>query len=482
MRPAGAGRTGTVWLAVHTGLDEYRAIKCVPKPEVDYETFRREALILKELRHPGVPIVYDLEEDSDNFYLIEEYLEGCSLYALIKDQGILQEAEALRYGVQLCSLVEYMHSACDEPILHLDLQPNNLMLCGGTLRLIDFGCAAGQSHANSRKERYGTKGCAAPEQYTSDRVLDKRTDIYAIGAVLRFMVQGTLMPGEDGAPEVSERLEEIIETCMDPDREKRYRSGGEAGEAMRRLLAGQRCQEKEIPFKSRSSQKQMPSLSVVLAGSRPGAGTTHLALGLCRYLTGRGYRVLYEEHDRSGAVRCMARQESARPDEFGIFRIFGCSMKPWYGQSAALEPPEGYEVILKDFGSSWREAAGEAAALDGRLLAVVTENFWETGRTERMLEALTEEGDEAAGERIVLVLRYRNRKRRLALPGPRDGRLARPRRGYPKQVLQSPEYENPFKEQNGEQDFFDRLWEALAEDSLPKQKRKAWCGRWKRRG
>ena len=94
----GAGRTGTVLKAVHLGLNEYRAIKCVPKTHKDYEEFRREALVLKELKYPGIPLVYDLEEDSHYFYLIEEYLEGNSLYDLIQDQGPFQEAEAVPMG------------------------------------------------------------------------------------------------------------------------------------------------------------------------------------------------------------------------------------------------------------------------------------------------------------------------------------------------------------------------------------------------
>ena len=77
--------------------------------------------MLKNLDHPGIPLVYDLEEDADYFYLIEEYLEGCSLYALIKDQGTLQEDLAVRYGLQICSLVEYLHHSCNQPILHLSL-------------------------------------------------------------------------------------------------------------------------------------------------------------------------------------------------------------------------------------------------------------------------------------------------------------------------------------------------------------------------
>ena len=139
----GTGRAGTVWLAVHIGLEEYRAIKRISKRDADYDSFRREALVLKELHHPGIPMIYDLEEDSEFFYLIEEYLEGYSLYALIVNQGPIQEAEAVRYGMQVCGLVAYMHSACEIPILHLDLQPNNLIICNGTVKLIDFDHAAG---------------------------------------------------------------------------------------------------------------------------------------------------------------------------------------------------------------------------------------------------------------------------------------------------------------------------------------------------
>ena len=74
-RELGNGRSGTVYLAYHVELEEYRAVKVVPKSLADYDTFRKEALFLKTLRHPGIPIVYDVEEDTGYRYLIEEYLE-----------------------------------------------------------------------------------------------------------------------------------------------------------------------------------------------------------------------------------------------------------------------------------------------------------------------------------------------------------------------------------------------------------------------
>ena len=59
------GRSGTVYLAYHVELEEYRAVKVVPKSLADYDTFRKEALFLKTLRHPGIPIVYDVRKIPD---------------------------------------------------------------------------------------------------------------------------------------------------------------------------------------------------------------------------------------------------------------------------------------------------------------------------------------------------------------------------------------------------------------------------------
>jgi serine/threonine-protein kinase len=72
----GTGRAGTIFLAVHLGLEEYRAIKRSPKSFLNFDRFRGEVLALKEHQHPGIPIVYNVEKDESNSYLIEEYLEG----------------------------------------------------------------------------------------------------------------------------------------------------------------------------------------------------------------------------------------------------------------------------------------------------------------------------------------------------------------------------------------------------------------------
>ena len=150
----GSGRNGSVLLAVHLGLHEYRAIKRVPKEE---GSRLREAEILKTLRHPGIPVIYDLYESQEYYYIVQEYLEGRSLSALVQERGSLTRAEILWYGSELCRILVYLHSLKPNPILHLDLQPKNLLICGGTLKLIDFGQSVFASAQTGTEPRFATR-------------------------------------------------------------------------------------------------------------------------------------------------------------------------------------------------------------------------------------------------------------------------------------------------------------------------------------
>lgn len=235
-RVLGRGRSATVYLAKHTALEEYRAVKQVSKNCMNYERFRQEALILKDIRHPGIPIVYDLEEDESFHYLIEEFLEGDSLYALISDGGHFSKAMTIRYGIQICRLVSILHSARPNPILYLDLQPKNLLVCKDTVKLVDFNHAVYLHEARHIKRRYGTVGCAAPEQYTDD-ALSERTDIYAIGAVLYYMLTGAFPEQAALRPDIriDPDIAYIIETCLRREPEERYESADQLGKALEKL-------------------------------------------------------------------------------------------------------------------------------------------------------------------------------------------------------------------------------------------------------
>ena len=143
----GAGRSGTVYKARHVMLDQYRAIKQIPARQENREEPEREARILKGLKHPGIPIIYDVFRTKESYFLVEEFLEGESLFALVSRRGSLSKAETVSYGIQLCRIISYLHHSADNPILHLDLQPKNILLCQDVLKLIDFDQAVFKSCA-----------------------------------------------------------------------------------------------------------------------------------------------------------------------------------------------------------------------------------------------------------------------------------------------------------------------------------------------
>lgn len=367
-RKLGAGRSGTVYLAFHCELEEYRAVKIVPKTIADYETFRKEALFLKTLRHTGIPLVYDVEEDLNHSYLIEEYLEGESLYALVKRLGGLSAKTAVDFGIQICRIIQFMNTA-ENPILYLDLQPKNLLVCGNRVRLIDFDHAQYAKDVETFGKRYGTIGFAAPEQYLGEP-LDCRTDVYAIGALLYFMCQGR-PPGKEPEFDSSGKLsglERIIRGCMAKEREDRYRDAKDLEDA---LSEWKDCISKEHAIES---------LTIVFAGAKAGIGTTHAALGLSNFLTRNGYPVLYQEEYDTTAVRSLARTLNARADSSGVYHIGCLNIRPYYGRSIKM-PYRYFPVIVKDIGSSWQEEKNLPEA-DFYVL-VCGEKLWETEDSER---------------------------------------------------------------------------------------------------
>lgn len=377
-RKLGAGRSGTVYLTYHRELEEYRAVKIVPKTMADYETFKREALFLKTLRHPGIPLVYDVEEDLNHSYLIEEYLEGESLYALVKRLGSLSVKTAVDLSIQICRIIQFMNTA-ENPILYLDLQPKNLLVCDGVIKLTDFDHAQYAKDMTSFGERYGTIGFAAPEQYLGEP-LDQRTDVYAIGALLYFMCRGR-PPGRE--PEFGEsgkfwEVDRIIRGCMAQRKEDRYSSAAGVEAALNEWKD------------SISKEQAIESLRIVFAGAKAGIGTTHAALGLSNFLTRNGYPTLYQEEYDTDTVRVMARNLNAKPDSTGVYH-FGChNIRPFYGKSIKMPYPY-FPTIIKDIGISWEEEKNLPEA-DFYVL-VCGGKWWETDCTLHAVRQLKTTGN-----------------------------------------------------------------------------------------
>lgn len=159
--------------------------------------FAKEAGLLVQLNHPGhpnIPEIYDYFYDDTGNYLVMKYIEGQNLKQVIEqNQGIIPWRDAVRYAIDVCGALDYMHTHSDEPIMHRDIKPANILLGDDSrIWLIDFGLAKENPlEKNNRRidtRASGSVGYTPLEQWLGEA--EPASDIYAIGATLHHMVTG----------------------------------------------------------------------------------------------------------------------------------------------------------------------------------------------------------------------------------------------------------------------------------------------------
>jgi serine/threonine protein kinase len=154
--------------------------------------FHREADLLSTLTHPGLPRLYEKNCEHEQWYLIMNYLEGETLedYQNRVPNKRLMLSEVFTIGLQLCDVLEYLHSH-EPPIIFRDLKPANIILSPEKkVYVIDFGIARFFKPGKPKDTiALGSPGYAAPEQYGRAQTTP-RADIYSLGAILHQLLTG----------------------------------------------------------------------------------------------------------------------------------------------------------------------------------------------------------------------------------------------------------------------------------------------------
>lgn len=281
IRLLGKGGSAAVYLAEHLKLKCCRAIKQISKADKCYQQLMNEANILRNLKHPNIPIIYDVEEDERYSYIIEEYIEGQSLKAYRLNQGIIHEHAIIEFAIQISSLIHYLH-VTENPIFYLDLNPDNVLVEGKTLKLIDFGAAVYETEVNERNVSLGTKGYASPEQYGIFSI-DERSDIYSVGMLMYFLASGESFLESSGKSVdslrfLSSNLRNVISKCLRFNPSQRYQ---------RILQLNQKLLQLQQNTAGKREQDNV-SLTVAVAGSQSRIGTTHTTALLAAFMNGAG--------------------------------------------------------------------------------------------------------------------------------------------------------------------------------------------------
>lgn len=195
VRVLGQGGFGAVYRAWDINFNMPCALKenLETTPEARRQ-FEREARLLRTLKHANLPLVTDyFIIPGKGQYLVMDFIEGQDLEHLVAaQQAPLSEDRAIAWTVQICDALEYLHSQ-DPPIIHRDIKPANIRITPQDKAiLVDFGIA--KIYDAQKKTTTGaralTPGYAPCEQYGQGRT-DARSDIYALGATLYFLLTAT---------------------------------------------------------------------------------------------------------------------------------------------------------------------------------------------------------------------------------------------------------------------------------------------------
>lgn len=244
--PIGKGGMGEVWLAWDLSLRRNIALKILratsAPSQVVLKRFEREAQAAGQLRGQHVVQIFDFGASDDGLYYIAmEYLSGMDLGRLVEEFGPLVPARAIRAVMQACDALEEAHAA---GIIHRDLKPHNLFMTRvgddpDFVKLLDFGVARLRDVAGVSESLTWTGVVVGTPSYIAPELLrgapaDERSDIYALGATLHFLLTGAT-PSTRTAPSralVPETLRPTLHRCLDLSPELRFQSAHELAGAL----------------------------------------------------------------------------------------------------------------------------------------------------------------------------------------------------------------------------------------------------------
>jgi serine/threonine-protein kinase len=219
VRELGEGGFGRTYLAVDTYLpsERYCVIKqlypIVSKPKQYQwvrERFQREAAILETLSRGNsqIPQLYAYFAEAETFYLVQEYIEGCTLTEKVAQTGVMSEQEVSDLLMSLLRILAYVH---DQKIIHRDVKPDNIILRSGDNQpvLIDFGVVkeALETVVNSERTHsiaIGTPGYMPSEQAAGRPVYS--SDLYSLGLTAVFLLSGQAPQNLESDPNTGELL------------------------------------------------------------------------------------------------------------------------------------------------------------------------------------------------------------------------------------------------------------------------------------
>ena len=360
-----------------------------------------------------------MEEDEEAYYIIEEYIEGESLEALMLQSLFITPDFIYHTVMEVADILDYMHHLSSGPLIYQDLKLEHIIIGKDGVRLIDFGIASCPKETGNKFQNYGTPNFCAPEKQTEAKI-SVQTDVYSIGKLLEELIRA------EGTHK-SQYLMHIAKKATNPDTTERYDS----------IRAFQADFAKHMqPDKNSIYQKHLLK-KIVIAGSQPRIGTTHLSISFTEYLNHRNLSAIYQEKNPSDNMRMSIRQ-GGFTEEGGLYHKKEFFGMPAYGEGVEVNPPKEVVEIL-DYGADLHGALSEHADL---FLLVMGCKEWEIENAKAAYEAVKQT------KRLVLIANYGSKKQ-----AKQYAKL------YKQTVYCFPLDENPFMLTKEKEGLFERLLE-----------------------
>lgn len=245
IRKIGINDSINVYLALHIQLEKQVIIKEYKKnKKINHEKID----ILKNLRHPNIPAVFDFINTESGIAIISEFIDGETIDRLIQQNNPFSQQSVIKLAIQLISALSYLHS---NNIICGNLKPDNIILTSDKTLILSDYCTI-NALSPVEEINFDNRGYSAPEQ--NGGKIDTRTDIYEFGAILFYMLTG-ISPSNSNSfsvidinPTISFEINEIIIKCTQKEPEKRYQNFEEIDEIIPNLYKSDFRMEKHSVF------------------------------------------------------------------------------------------------------------------------------------------------------------------------------------------------------------------------------------------
>ncbi|MEQ8191381.1 MAG: tetratricopeptide repeat protein [Candidatus Eremiobacterota bacterium] len=245
-----SGGMGSVYEALDHRFDKIRCavkemIGTSTKPEdLEYmkESFRKEANILRDLRHVNLPVVIDYFIEAGRYYIVMDYVEGKDLETLMHGYGRVPENLVVEWSKQILDALHYLHSQ-SPPVIYRDMKPGNVMLRNSDSRilLVDFGIARTVVRDSEQVMTVIGTPAYAPDELFQGKP-EERSDLYSLGATMHCLLTGvapvtpfSFKPVRELNSDVSQEIEAIVMKALSMKVDDRYGNAKEMKEALMKL-------------------------------------------------------------------------------------------------------------------------------------------------------------------------------------------------------------------------------------------------------